>query len=172
MPSEIGGAVLAKFVELAERSVSAHERVTTLGGREQNPDGSHALAIVANGERVSSARGRAQVEAAEGRGDRTEYGVVGARMEYGIVGARRKSNEPRLVERCGGTIRVGWQWGALAARTYLTQLIQESSGDGLCSCVGLCLGLCEDIASVVETTLESVRAVKDLDEIEVLLLGF
>ena len=60
----------------------------------------------------------------------------------------------------------------MAARTYLAQLIQESSGDGLCSCVGLCLGLCEDVASVVETTLESVRAVKDLNEIEVFLFGF
>ena len=109
------------------------------------------------------ARGRAEVEAAEGRGDRTKYGVVGA---------RKNGDEPRLVERRWGTIRVGRQWGALAARTYLTQLIQESSGDGLCSCVGLCLGLCEDVASVVETTLESVRAVKDLNEIEVLLLGF
>ena len=63
-------------------------------------------------------------------------------------------------------------WGALAARTYFTQLIQESSGDGLCGCVGLCLSLREDIASVVETTLEPVRAVKDLDKIEVFLLSF
>jgi hypothetical protein len=164
VPSEIGGAVLAEFVELAERRVSANEReVTILGSREQNSDRSHALAVKAKGERVALARGRAEVEAAEGRGDRTKYG---------IVGARKNGDEPRLFERRWGPLRAGRQWGALAARTYFAQLIQESSGDGFCGCVGLCLSLREDIASVVETTLEPVRAVKDLDKIEVFLLGF
>ena len=116
MPSEIGGAVLAEFVELAERRVSANEReVTILGSREQNSDRGHALAIKAKSERVALARGRAEVEAAEGRGDRTEYGVVGARMEYGVVGARRNGDEPRLVERRWGPLRAGRRlWRTLA----------------------------------------------------------
>ena len=86
------------------------------------------------------ARGRAEVEAAEGGGDRTKDGVAGASKDR---------NEPRLIDRSWGAVSAGRQWGALAACAYFAQLIEKSGGDGFCSCVGLRLGLCKDVASVM-----------------------
>ena len=125
--------MLAKLIELAEGRVAAHDgEVAVFGGREEHSDGDDALAVVAQGERVALARGRAEVEATEGHGDLTKGGVVGA---------RKNRNKPGLVERCGCVVARGWQRGAGAAGTDLAEFVEEGRGDGLGSCARLRLRL-------------------------------
>ena len=136
VPVEIGGAVLAKLVELAEGRVAAHDgEVAVFGGREEEEHlgGDGALAVVAQGERVALAQGRAEVEATEDHGDLTKGSVVGA---------RKNRDEPGFVERCGCVVARRWQRGAGAAGTNLAEFVEEGCGDGLGRRARLRLRLC------------------------------
>ena len=157
MPVEIGGAVLTELIQLAESRVAAYEGdVAILRRGEEHAYGGDALAVEAQSKRLALARGGAEVDAAELRGNRAKGRVVGPGEDR---------DQARFVEGGWGAVATCRRRSALAAGPELAQLVQEGRRDALCRGAGLTLRLGQDITAVAEAPLESVWPVKDLDQV-------